>query len=120
MPNPTGRGGFAKGQSGNPGGRRRELANLRAEARRHTGPALQTVLKLMRSGRSEAVRLGAAQTILDRGWGKPIQSLQVDGRFLTKKLSELTPSELEALEQRIELIEDQGELNLIENNAELQ
>jgi len=36
MANPTGRGGFKTGKSGNPGGRPRQLASVMHEARRHT------------------------------------------------------------------------------------
>jgi hypothetical protein len=57
--------------------------------------------------------LVAAEAILNRGWGRPIQALQVDGRFLTKKLADLTTDEIRDLEQRVELIEpDQGVLAL--------
>jgi hypothetical protein len=48
----------------------------------------------MRTAESESVRLNAAEAILNRGWGRPIQALQVDGRFLTKKLTDLTTGSL--------------------------
>jgi Family of unknown function (DUF5681) len=112
MANPTGRGGFSKGKSGNPGGRPRSLASVMYEARRHTRPALATLVKLMKTAKSESVKLGAAEAILSRGWGKPIQALQVDGRFLTKKLSDMTPEEIQALEERIEMIEDNHQTDM--------
>jgi hypothetical protein len=119
MANPTGRGGFNKGRSGNPGGRPRSLASVMHEARRHTQPALATLVKLMKSARSESVKLGAAEAILSRGWGRPIQAFQVDGRFLTKKLTDLTPDEIMALEHRIEMIdaEQPNLLDAIESKA---
>jgi hypothetical protein len=76
MANPTGRGGFKKGLSGNPGGRPRALASVMHEARRHTLEAIRVLLKLMRTAKSESVRLAAAEAILSRGWGKPIQALE--------------------------------------------
>ena len=96
MANPTGHGGFTKGRSGNPGGRPRSLASVMHEARRHTLPALKTLTTLMKEAKSESVRLGAAEAILSRGWGRPIQAFQIDGRFLTKKLSDMTPEEIKA------------------------
>jgi hypothetical protein len=83
------------------------------EARRHTLEALQVQLQLMQSAESESVRLNAAEAILNRGWGRPIQALQVDGRFLTKKLTDLTTDEIRDLEHRVEMIEpDQDVLAL--------
>jgi CheY-like chemotaxis protein len=104
---------LAEGKSGNPGGRPRQLASVMHEARRHTLEALQVQLQLMQSAESESVRLNAAEAILNRAWGRPIQALQVDGRFLTKKLTDLTTEEIRDLEQRVEMIEpDQGVLAL--------
>jgi hypothetical protein len=118
MSNPSGAGGFLRGKSGNPGGRPRSLANVMHEARRHTQPALATLVKLMKGARSEAVRLGAAEAILSRAWGKPVQSLQLDGHFISKKLTELAPEELTVLEERLSLMNDQGDmLELIENKG---
>jgi hypothetical protein len=41
MANPTGRGGFKKGKSGNPGSQPHQLASLMHEARRHTFEAIR-------------------------------------------------------------------------------
>jgi hypothetical protein len=101
MANPTGLGGFQRGRSGNPGGRPRVIESLTREARLYTHEALRTLLRLMRSAKSETVKLNAAEMILSRGWGKPIQAVQIDGRFLDKKLDEMTDAELAALETRL-------------------
>src|SRR5262245_39803414 len=63
------------GHSGNPGGRPQASLEVRALARDHTAEALQTIVEIMRHGRSDAVRLAAAEAILDRGWGRPTQAI---------------------------------------------
>jgi hypothetical protein len=47
MANLNGRGGFKKGQSGNPGGRPRGLVSVMEEARRHTTEAIRVLVELM-------------------------------------------------------------------------
>ena len=64
-------GQFAKGQSGNPGGRPRDEQKVAELARSYTREAIETLAELMRSGNDERVRGTAAQALLDRGWGKP-------------------------------------------------
>jgi hypothetical protein len=90
---------------------------LTREARLYTQEALQTLLGLMRSAKSETVKLNAAEMILSRGWGKPIQAVQVDGRFMQKKLHEMTDDELGAFEERLMAAADEGEPDLFANLA---
>jgi hypothetical protein len=72
----------------------------------------------MRTAESQSVRLNAAEAVLSRGWGRPTQALQVDERFLTKKLSDLTPDEIKALEERVAMIEsNQGVPTLTNGGA---
>jgi hypothetical protein len=59
------------GHSGNAGGRPKASLEIRALARQHTAEALNMIVKIMRNGRSDAVRLAAAEAILDRGVGSP-------------------------------------------------
>ncbi len=61
---------FVKGKSGNPGGRPKENAEVKALARSHCDSAIKIIAKLMKSD-DEKVRLAAAQAMLDRGLGKP-------------------------------------------------
>jgi Family of unknown function (DUF5681) len=75
---------FPKGQSGNPGGRPRELRDVIELARSHSADAIATLAKIMRNEQAPpAARLGAAAA-LDRGYGKPCQS--VDLTFLPPAL----------------------------------
>lgn len=68
---------FEKGQSGNPGGRPKENAEVKALARSHGKAALEKIVALMGS-QDERIALAASQTLLDRGFGKPAQVLVGD------------------------------------------
>ena len=72
-------GRFAKGQSGNPGGRPRGEARVAELARSYTSEAIETLVHLMRHGKDERLRGTAAQALLDRGWGKPKGEVVADG-----------------------------------------
>jgi hypothetical protein len=97
--NPSGIGGFKKGQSGNPGGlKHKHIGDLSREARRYAGLAVSTLVKICRKG-MERNQLVAARELLDRGYGRPLQ--MIDASLLRKKLTELTPQELAALEARV-------------------
>jgi hypothetical protein len=99
MPNPTGKGGFQKGNRANPGGRpRRAIGDLSREARRYAKLALDTLVKITKTG-MERNQLVAARELLDRGYGRPLQA--IDMITAGKKLSELTPDELAAFEARL-------------------
>jgi hypothetical protein len=58
--NPTGVGGFSKGQSGNPGGRRKKTAEdieLQQIARQHGATAIDALVKIATKGKSESARV---------------------------------------------------------------
>jgi hypothetical protein len=67
------------GCSGNAGGRPKASLEVRALAREHTAEALNTIVEIMRSARSDSVKLAAAEAILDRGWGRPAQEITGPG-----------------------------------------
>jgi len=64
---------FKKGQSGNPGGRPKVVAEIRQLARERGPEAIAALVKVMTKGKSEAARVAAANALLDRGWGRPKQ-----------------------------------------------
>ena len=71
---------FEKGQSGNPGGRPKVIAEVKELARAHTGEAIETLVSIMTNPKSApAARVSAANALLDRGFGKPAQHITGDG-----------------------------------------
>lgn len=73
------KGRLLPGQSGNPGGRPKVLEEVRELAQLHTVEALDVLVELMRDGETGAVRLAAAEKVLERGWGKAAQAVHVAG-----------------------------------------
>ena len=93
--NPEGKGGYRKGQSGNPGGRPKEVAEVRELARTHTEAAIARLAEWMASDDPRA-SVAASIALLDRGWGKPMQQMEQDLAKLLKEISGRTrglPSE---------------------------
>jgi hypothetical protein len=93
---PTGR-PFVKGQSGNPGGRPKSIATLRALARAHTAEAIHELARLAVHAKSESARVSAIRELLDRGYGRPTQFLATD--------DDPMPEALSADELRAEILE---------------
>lgn len=63
---------FQPGQSGNPAGRRREVSEVRELARKHTTAAIEALVKSLEDPKQ---RVAAANALLDRGYGKPVQEI---------------------------------------------
>lgn len=82
MPDNTKReasGRFAKGVSGNPGGRPTGYAELIEAARKETPETLRKLVWFRDHAESEMVRLAACREILDRAFGKPKQGVELTG-----------------------------------------
>jgi Family of unknown function (DUF5681) len=72
---------FKKGQSGNPGGRPKVVAEVRELARQHTTTAVETFVSIMTDPKAPpSARVSAANALLDRGYGKPSQHITGEGR----------------------------------------
>ncbi len=69
---------FVKGKSGNPAGRPKVDFEVRDAARLYGKEAIEKLVELMREG-DPRVASSAAQALLDRGFGKPSQSVELSG-----------------------------------------
>lgn len=72
-------GKWRKGISGNPGGRPAAYAVFVEAAHRETPDALRQLVWLRDHADNHAVRLAACREILDRGFGRPAQAVQLTG-----------------------------------------
>lgn len=73
---------FKPGESGNPGGRPKVVAEVRELARQHTAAAIETLASIMNDREEHArARVAAANALLDRGYGRPPQDISVDARM---------------------------------------
>lgn len=71
------------GESGNPSGRPKVVAEVRDLARAHTGAAMQALVSIMSNAEAPcAARVAAAAHILDRGYGKPQQNISATVRTI--------------------------------------
>ena len=87
---------FVKGQSGNPGGRPKVVGEVQELARSHTADAVTTLAEIMRDTEAApAARVAAANALLDRGYGKPLQSSTVSVRRVNAR--EMSDDELAAI-----------------------
>ena len=87
---------FEKGKSGNPGGRPKVVGEVQALARELTTEAVETLRDIMRDKKApHAARGFAANSILDRCYGRPSQTISSVSR--DKPPDQMTDAELLAI-----------------------
>lgn len=91
---------FKKGQSGNPGGRPKEAAEVKALAQKHGPYAIQRLRELVDDPDGKT-SVAACRELLDRGYGRPAQAITgPDGGPLelrVRKAEEMSDDELAAV-----------------------
>jgi hypothetical protein len=94
---------FAPNTDDPDGAGRRTVGNLVVEARKFSGLAVDTLVELTKDNYAPSTRYVAATALLDRGYGRPAQSLDLhlSADAITKRLSDMSDVELAALEQRM-------------------
>jgi hypothetical protein len=68
---------FCRGRSGNPSGRPKVLGELQELARQHAPAAIAELGRLSLKAKNENVRIAAIRELLDRGFGRARQSMEV-------------------------------------------
>lgn len=82
---------FQPGQSGNPGGRPVLVKSLQAQARECTEDAIKALKEALKVS---TTRVQAATALLDRGYGRPVQTQNVR---VIRGLGDLSDEELLAI-----------------------
>lgn len=77
QPARTSNGQWLPGQSPNPGGRPKVIERMRELARENAQAAIDTLVTCL-ADKDGRVRVAAAVALLDRGYGRPAQSVQLD------------------------------------------
>ena len=63
--------------SGNPGGRPKVLGELQELARQYAPTVIVELVRLALKAKSETARIAAIRELLDRGYGRPRQAMEV-------------------------------------------
>ena len=93
---------FKPGQSGNPGGRPKALKDIQAAARKYCGEAIQTLARIARDPEApEAAQIAASTALLDRGYGKALQTIDALNTNVNYAVGEQPMTEDEWAEQRV-------------------
>ena len=87
------------GPSPNPGGRPRSLRSIVLERTNNGLEIIETWIDLMRNSHSQKIRIQAADSLADRAWGKPVQS--IEGKIEGPDIGEMVLSQIGAFWTKI-------------------
>lgn len=74
---------FPKGKSGNPGGRPKMPVELKEACKAFTPEGIEILISIAQNTKArDGDRIRAIECILDRGYGKPQQSVEVDAKSI--------------------------------------
>ncbi len=100
---------FEPGSSGNAGGRPKEDPALRQLARERSQEALAVLISVMNNKKAApSARITAASSVLDRGYGRPGNSVELTGKGSAPLLKAEEMSDLE-LARRVAFLLKLGE-----------
>jgi hypothetical protein len=121
---------FRQGQSGNPNGRPKVVAEIRDTARQYGADCIAQLVNMAgingtRGASNEAVRLGAVRELLDRGFGKATQHIAGDEQAAPMafdfRWADATPEQAasaEPVESAAEQFARQGIAGAVEGGAD--
>jgi len=88
---------FVRGSSGNPGGRPKQDVTVAELARLHGVAAIEVFIQVMNNEKNPAsVRVAAAEKVLDRGYGRPVQ-INLNDSGQVRRAADLTDDQLAAI-----------------------
>ena len=78
------------------------MADVQNAAREHSGEAIETLAQIMRNPKAPAAaRISAACALLDRGYGKPLQTVDANNTNVNYVVSDQPMTEEEWAAERV-------------------
>lgn len=109
------RGGKREGAGRKPGSRSaatiEQQATISDLAKEHAVSAINALAQIATAGESESARVSAANALLDRGFGKPVQSMEhtsPDGTMTPKPAIDATKLSSEAMAEILNAATDES------------
>src|SRR5271155_3491364 len=102
---------FRPGQSGNPGGRPKVLGEVQELARQRAPEIIVELARLALKAKSETARISAARELLDRGYGRSRQSMEISvpaGDPIRELLDDIDERERERERSRRSVTQSKG------------